>query len=82
MPKVLGSGILDVTLSNYVPGAPARAEWKVPSTTTTVFQYPNGIVLSPGFEPLTSGVGVSGVTDAVIVLRGYLAPYVFFPMAG
>lgn len=82
MPKVPGSGIINVTLSNYVPGGLARAEWKVPNTTTTLLQYPNGIVLSAGFAPMTSGVGVAGVTDAEVVLRGYLAPYVFFPMGG
>jgi hypothetical protein len=52
-----------------------REVWFFPSNVTTVYQYPHGIVLSPGFT-MSIVVGSAGAFNVSAVFRGYLSPAV------
>lgn len=52
----------------FFPGILTRARWRFPNTTTTVYQYPSGMVLAPGFQPFILQPGA--LSD--VTLRGYL----------
>jgi len=76
--RPLGGLIIDTALYNS-SGVDLRAEWKVSNGSTTVLQYPSGIVLPPGYIPTMEN---GGTQSATVVLRGYLSPYTLIPFTG